>query len=45
MSNPNGDRLSVGSPVNRSNVIPEVYVEHHDGEAFEMEGSRRQLRY
>ncbi|KAH8667400.1 hypothetical protein BGZ60DRAFT_431641 [Tricladium varicosporioides] len=44
MSNPNGDRPSVGSPVNRSNIIPEVYIEHHDGEAFEMEGSRRQLK-
>jgi hypothetical protein len=31
--------LSPGSP-----PIPQVYVEHHDGETFEMENSRKTLR-
>ena len=35
----------LGSPrLNAKNSIPEVYVQHHDDEVFEMESSRRDLR-
>ncbi|KAF4632775.1 hypothetical protein G7Y89_g5340 [Cudoniella acicularis] len=41
LSDPSPIERTVGSPVNRSSTIPEVYIEHHDGEAFEMENSKR----
>jgi hypothetical protein len=31
-------------PLNAKDSVPEVYVQHYDGEVFEMESSRRDLR-
>jgi hypothetical protein len=35
---------SYGSPPPLGSPVPNIHVQHHDGEAFEMESSRKQLR-
>jgi hypothetical protein len=43
-SDPGAVERAMGSPPMGSPPIPEVYVQHHDGDAFEMESTRRDVR-